>query len=306
MIKVFTVIVMLCLFSSAFAQKDIIVERLEKQAVEIDSLKKLIKAEMDNSKLLRNENNSLQDSLKKLRYDLSNFEVFINGKKNLDSILRQKTDSIFLLQARISERDKQIIIEKQTAELKAKEENEKGKNEILINIINGYKSHSFDVLLKSSTKQSVEQDLQLCQGIPEVRLILSDMQKIFIAKEILDFKPEESQIKSQQIELGQIKRESVILGKLKEILSNYQTFNGGLKEIIGKIVALDNVETVFKQPKEIQKKKYDKILAEISSYIFNYDFNFSDYPYLTDIILEIIKRKLPNADADISDLLKKL
>lgn len=297
---------MLCLFSSAFAQKDIIVERLEKQAVEIDSLKKLIKAEMDNSKLLRNENNSLQDSLKKLRYDLSNFEVFINGKKNLDSILRQKTDSIFLLQARISERDKQIIIEKQTAELKAKEENEKGKNEILINIINGYKSHSFDVLLKSSTKQSVEQDLQLCQGIPEVRLILSDMQKIFIAKEILDFKPEESQIKSQQIELGQIKRESVILGKLKEILSNYQTFNGGLKEIIGKIVALDNVETVFKQPKEIQKKKYDKILAEISSYIFNYDFNFSDYPYLTDIILEIIKRKLPNADADISDLLKKL
>jgi uncharacterized membrane protein len=153
MIKVFTVIVMLCLFSSAFAQKDIIVERLEKQAVEIDSLKKLIKAEMDNSKLLRNENNSLQDSLKKLRYDLSNFEVFINGKKNLDSILRQKTDSIFLLQARISERDKQIIIEKQTAELKAKEENEKGKNEILINIINGYKSHSFDVLLKSSTKQ---------------------------------------------------------------------------------------------------------------------------------------------------------
>lgn len=306
MIKVFTVIVMLCLFSSAFAQKDIIVDRLEKQAVEIDSLKKLIKAEMDNSKLLRNENNSLQDSLKKLRYDLSNFEVFINGKKNLDSILRQKTDSIFLLQARISERDKQIIIEKQTAELKAKEENEKGKNEILINIINGYKSHSFDVLLKSSTKQSVEQDLQLCQGIPEVRLILSDMQKIFIAKEILDFKPDVSQIKSQQIELGQIKRESVILGKLKDILSNYQTFNDGLKEIIGKIVALDNVETVFKQPKEIQKKKYDKILAEISSYIFNYDFNFSDYPYLSEIILEIIKRKQPSPDADISDLLKKL
>lgn len=297
---------MLCLFSSAFAQKDIIVDRLEKQAVEIDSLKKLIKAEMDNSKLLRNENNSLQDSLKKLRYDLSNFEVFINGKKNLDSILRQKTDSIFLLQARISERDKQIIIEKQTAEQKAKEENEKGKNEILINIINGYKSHSFDVLLKSSTKQSVEQDLQLCQGIPEVRLILSDMQKIFIAKEILDFKPDVSQIKSQQIELGQIKRESVILGKLKDILSNYQTFNDGLKEIIGKIVALDNVETVFKQPKEIQKKKYDKILAEISSYIFNYDFNFSDYPYLSEIILEIIKRKQPSPDADISDLLKKL
>jgi hypothetical protein len=65
------------------------------------------------------------------------------------------------------------------------------------------------------------------------------MQKIFIAKEILDFKPEVSQIKSQQIELSQIKRESVILGKLKEILSNYQTVNDGLKEAVERIVALD-------------------------------------------------------------------
>lgn len=297
---------MLCLFSSAFAQKDIIVDRLEKQAVEIDSLKKLIKAEMDNSKLLRNQNISLQDSLKKLRYDFANFEVFIDAKKNLDSILRQKTDSIFLLQAGISERDKQIIIEKQTAEQKAKEENEKGKNEILTIIINGYKSQSFDVLLKSSTKQIVEQDLHLCQGIPEVRQILSDMQKIFNAKELLYFKPEVSQIKSQQIELSQIKRESVVLGKLKEIISNYQTVNDGLKEAVERIIELDKREAVSGMSNEIRKRKLDKILPEFSSYIFNYDFNFSDYPYLSDIILEIIKRKQPNPDADISDLLKKL
>jgi hypothetical protein len=31
-----------------------------------------------------------------------------------------------------------------------------------------------------------------------------------------------------------------------------------------------------------------------------------DYPYLSEVVLEIIKRKRPNPDADISDLLKKI
>ena len=39
---------------------------------------------------------------------------------------------------------------------------------------------------------------------------------------------------------------------------------------------------------------------------FNYDFKFNDFPYLSDIVLEIFKRKQPNPDADISDLLQKL
>ena len=47
-------------------------------------------------------------------------------------------------------------------------------------------------------------------------------------------------------------------------------------------------------------------MAEISYYIFNYDFNFMDYPYLSVVVLEIIKRKAPNPDAKISDLLQQL
>ncbi len=106
--------------------------------------------------------------------------------------------------------------------------------------------------------------------------------------------------------MEQIKRESALLSKLKETIGNYQVFNEGLKETLGKIVVLDKAEAVSGMSKEIQRKKFDKILAEISAYIFNYDFNFSNYPYLSDIFLEIIKRKQPNPDADISDLLKRL
>lgn len=308
MIKIFKVLVMLCLFTSSIAQNDMkdLIGRLEKQAVEIDSLKKLIKAEINNRELLRNENNRVKDTLKGLRLELVNLEQFIKEKKVLDSIFRLKIDSISLLKSSISEKEKQIVAERQKGEQKTKEAFENGKNEMLANFVNRYKDQPFDILIKSSTKQSVLQDLQIFEGIPEVRLILADIQKIFFARDLLDAKLDASQIKSIQSEVGQIKRESLVLGKLKEIISNYQSVNDGLKELVEKIIALDKREEVAGMSNEIRKKKFDKILAEVTSYIFNYDFNFLDYPYLTDILVQIIKRKQPNPDADISDLLSRL
>jgi hypothetical protein len=305
MIKLFTIIIMICFFSSAFAQRDLI-DRLEKQVVEIDSLKKLTKAEMDLRLLLKNENNSLQDSVKNLNSNLANLEEFRKRKINIDSMLRQKTDSIVFLKSGISEREIQITIEKQKAEQRAKEENEKGKNEILSIIINRYKSQPFDELIKSTTKQSVVQDLMLFQNQTEITQILSELQIYFISKELIDAKLDITQIQIQEKQLSQNKKKSAELEKIRKIISSYQLFNDGLKQTLGKIIALDEKEVVSEMSKEIQKKKFDKILAELSSYIFNYDFNFSDYPYLSDIILELIKRKQPNADAEISDLLKKL
>lgn len=303
--RIVIVTFIMCAFNPAFAQNDLI-DRIAKQAVEIDSLKKVVKAEMDNNQQLSKENHNLQDTLKKLNSDLAKLEEFRTEKKNINSLLRQKTDSIVLLKADISEKDKQIATEKQIFLQKTREEYEKGKNEILATVVNNYKSKSFDELLKSSTKQSAQRDLQLVENPTEVKQIMSDIEKYFSAKELLDTKPDAVQIKSVQNQLGQIKRESALLSKLKEMIGNYQTFTTGLKGTIEKIMVLDNTEAVSGMSKEIQKKKFDKILAEVSSYIFNYDFNFSDYPYLSDIFLELIKRKQPNADADISDLLKKL
>ncbi len=304
MIKAFTLIVMLFSLSHAFAQKDLI-DRLERQAIEIDSLKKVIKSKEDTTLRLSKENSRLVDTIQTLKFDFAKLDEFRKEKKNMDSIVRQIKDSIVLLKVGISERDRKITIEQQKAEQNAKQEFEKGKNEILTLIVNKYKSQSFDELLKSSSEQSVRQDLLLCQGIPEIHLILSDIQKYLKAKGILDTKLDAAQIKNQQILLSQIKRESVLLDNLKEIIINYQKLNDGLKESVERISAFDKIIEAASN-KEVQKKKFDKILAELSSYIFNYDFNFSDYPYLSDIILELIKRKQPNADAEISDLLKKL
>jgi len=93
-----------------------------------------------------------------------------------------------------------------------------------------------------------------------------------------------------------------LLDGLKKNLKNYQAFTDGLKESIKKIIELDKNQAVSGMSEDIQKSK----LNEISQYIFDYDFNLIDYPYLSNIVLEIIKDKQSNPDADISDLLKNL
>lgn len=291
----------------AFAQDTLmhLIARIEKSAVEIDSLKKVIKTEIDNRQQLSKESNNLHDTLKKLKYELIKLEEFKTEKKKIDSLLRQKVDTISSLKAVLIEKEKQVTAEKQIGEQKAKEENEKGKNEILAAIVNTYKNKSFDELLNSSTQQSAQRDLQLFQDQKEVKQVLSDMNKYFNAKGLLNIKLDIAQIENVQTQLGQIKWESLLLVKLKELLINYRTYNDGLKETIAKIMALDSTK-IASGNKEIQKMKLAEIQAGFSSYIFNYDFNFLDYPYLANIFLEIIKRKQPNPDADISDLLHKL
>ena len=304
--KAVFIILILCEFSPAFAQnQNDFVDRFSKQVIEIDSLKKIVKAEKDSTQQQRKLNHTLQDTLRRLRLDLANLEEFKKEKKNIDNLLRQKTDSLTSLQKEISEKDKQITAEKQKGEQKARENYDAGRNEILATITNSYKSKSFEELLNSSTKESAQRDLQLFQNQTEIKQILSDIEKYFNAKELLAAKLDTVQIKNVQNQLGQVKQKSTVLDKLKEIIGNYQTFNDGFKETIRKIMALDN-KVEASSNKEVQKKKLDKILAEISSYIFSFDFNFSDYPYLSDIFLEIIKRKQPNPDADISYLLNKL
>jgi hypothetical protein len=298
-------LLILCASRHALGQNDLI-DRVAKQAIEIDSLKKVISADFDKKQLLIKKNLNLQDSLKMVKTDLAKLEGFRMDKNKTETQLRQKTDSISNLMNIISDRDKQIIVEKQNSEQKEKKEYEKGKNQILSVIVDRYKNKNFDELLKSSTKQSTQLDLQLAENSTEIKQIISDVEKYFIAKELLNTKLDAAQIRNAQNQLEQIKRESALLGKIKELLGNYQTYNEGFKETIGKILALDNTEVVSGMSKEIQKKKFDKILSQLSSYIFNYDFDFKDYPYLADVFLEIIKRKVPNADADILDLSKKL
>lgn len=283
-------------------------DRLGKQAVEIDSLKKAIKTLEENSLQERNDRMTIikaeLDTIQTLKYDISKLEKFKTEKLNIDKQLKQKNDSITLLINQVSERNKQISTEKQNYERIAQAEKEKGRNEALSDLVNDYKNKEFDDLISNSTRLSVQRDIHLVGNNAEVKQVLADLEKYFKAEELLKMKFDAAQIKNAQIELDQIQRKSASLNKLKDVFDIYKDYYDDLNKSLEKLIELDKKSTAFDNS-EIQKMKFNDILTELSNYIYNY-YDFGNYPYLSDIVIQIIKRKFANADADITDLLKKL
>ena len=267
-------------------------------------MQKVIKSERDNLSNSQKITKDLGDTIKSLRADLAKLEKFKAEKKTVDAQFKVKNDSIALLKAHLAEKDKQIADTKRTGEQKAIAEKEIGREEALKILVDAYKNKQFNDLIEFSTKQSVLRDKQLVGNNAEITTVLSDLEKYFNAEELLTKKFDAAQIKNAQTQLNQIKQQSVLLDKLKENIEYYQDFNNALKETIDKLVNLDKRKVAGGET-EIQKLKFQEILSELSNYMYNY-YDYGNYPYLSDIVLEIIKRKRQNADADIMDLLKKL
>ena len=137
--------------------------------------------------------------------------------------------------------------------------------------------------------------MQLVGNTEEFKLLLQDLNIYLDAKELLRVKFDTTQIKNIQKNLNKIERKSALLDELKESVDKYQTFNDAFKKTIEEIMALDKREKVAGMPEEVKNNKLNKILSEISLYIFNYDFKFNDYPYLSEMMLAIIKQKQPQS-----------
>ena len=297
----------------AFSQCKELIEEIKSQQTTIDSLQnKIIKplwkevSELQGQiKSLTNDTVNLSKKIKKIEKDiadLSKNKVKIE-RDTLQVQLGRLNEQIAELGQILSEKDKEISIEKQKCKQILHEEKEKGKSEALVNIVNSYKNKKIDDLIETSTKESVRRDMQLVGNNTEINLILSDLEKYFNAKELLAKKFDATQIKNAQIQLNQIKQQSALLDKLKENVEYYKDFYDELKKTIERLVNLDKLESADGDT-EIQKRKFQKILSELSSYMYNY-YDYENYPYLSDIVLEIIKRKRSDADANIKDLLDK-
>lgn len=303
--KIIITIIILCGIGSSYAQQDLIND-LKKQAITNDSLNKAIKSYEQSSNENQVKIENLQDTIKILKTDLSKLENFRDEKETIDKQLKLKSDSIALLKSNFIDKDKELKIQEQNFRQQISDARENSRKEIIKLVVDYYKNKPFDELIKSSTQQSILRDKQIIGNNRDIEPILSSLDTYSNIKNLFGSKYEAAKIKEAKNQLSQIKLESPSLYKLRNTVQNYQTFNEGLKEVIGKIMALDERELVLGMTKEIQDQKFNKILAEISYFIFNYDFNFVDYPYLSDVVLEIIKRKTPNPDTDISNLLQKL
>ncbi len=305
--KIIILTVIICGVGSAYSQD--CSDKEKKQAELIDSLQKVIKDANNQfnkiAAMTQNNLKAMSDTIISLKSNLSSLEKFKAHKKSNDVQLKTKSDSITLLKNQLSDKDKQITSVKEQDVQKAHTEKERGKKEVLANLVFTYKK-PFDDLITSSSKESVQRDIHLLANDTLVKPILDDLQIYFNAIELLVKKFDFAQTKYVKTQINQIKQKSIMLDKLKETINKYQIFSDGLKETLNELIKLDKSESVSGMSEEIRKQKFNKIISKLIEHIFNYDFNFKDYPYLSDIILEIIKRKQPNADADISDLLSKL
>jgi hypothetical protein len=279
---------------------------LKRESDELKNLRITSEDKEESIKKYELENKKLEKENKTCRTDLEKLEKYRAEIGIHESQMKQKSDSITVLSKSVSDKEKLLLDEKKRSVQIAILEKENGKNEALASVIKTYKNQSFENLIKSSTQLSVRRDSELLGVNSEVKPIIEDLMKYFSSKDIFEHKYDPLKIKYAQDQIKTIYQKSESIENINELVENYQTVNEGLKEVIERIIALDNRESVIELSKEVRNQKFNKIMTEISAYVFDYDFNFSDYPYLSEVVLEILKRKQPNPDADISDLLKKL
>ncbi len=309
-------------FSSAFSQD--LIKTIQQLTIENDSLKKqaikplydsiIILNSINRAIVLESQNKvkALEDDKRDLIKKVENLENKIT-KLNENKIkvehdsLKLKVDSLSArvedLKKILSQKELQIINERQSALRKSIEEKEKGKQEALNQIFEAY-DKPFDELIKMSTIKTVERDLEIVKkNNNELREKYVHLQKYFTSKAVLAEKYNERNVNLAKREISSLPQTDLVKNLTKR-LNEYKLSNEGLIETIDKILSID--KKFIANDDNDQKRKLNLIFAELSSYFRNYRFNFSEDPYLSDIILEIMKQKQRDANTDISSFLDKL
>ena len=321
--RLIVLLLILFCFRSVYSQD--LIKEIQKLTLANDSLQKQVIRPLKDS-ILRSTitNASAMSKLQKQINTLEKDKSELNKKiKDLDKVntelnkipikierdsLLKRVDHLIANVAELNQKNQDqvrlLAEEKLICEQKTKAEKEKGKSEILASLVNAYINKKFDDLIKASTILSVQRDMQIVGSNPEVKPILSELEKYFNVEKLLSEKYDAAQIRNALIQMNQINQKSIFLDKLKDNINNYKIFNDELIKTIEILIDLDK-RKVADSDEKIQKMKLNEILTGLTNYMYNY-YDHGNYPYLSDIILEIIKRKQPNADEDITDLLRKL
>ena len=277
------------------AQKTKYEDFLREKNQEINKLRDKIKADsIAYNKKIKADTAAYNNKIKE-------YEGKITKLNTENSTLKQENNSWKAtekqLKNKIGEQQKEIEGNKKNIEIHAK-------------IIDYYKKTFFDELIKSSNVESVKRDLQLFKDNNDIKPKLENLQQYFLAQNLLSEKYDKEKISAKQRELEDIqnylkaiRQESKLVNNLKTKIDNYEAINNDFIEIIKDIKKIDT-KTV---PQELQEKKKEdifKIVIKLQiALLFDYGYNFNDYPYLSNIILEIIKIKQSDANANIKDLI---
>ena len=269
----------------------LLLDRVTKQAVENDSLKK------------------------RLGFSKTTFD-------QLSNTIKTKTDEIIDLQSQIKKLDKNKQLKKTNNDLSEKYNNllnsqttlknnhrddlttaiAKAKNEIYSKIAATYTNRNFENLILISSKSSVDRDSNLLFKNQELKQTFKDLKNYFEAKALLSSAYDAAKVQTALNNLNSINHTSASLDKLKLLLTSYKTNYKGLEDCFERILSLN--KNVNDLSDEIRSDKIKDINYEISTYIFGFDINFNDYPYISKVVNNAIVTKHGNTDVNISNLLK--
>ncbi len=308
-------------FSTAYTQD--LFKELQKLTLANDSLQKQVIKPLNDSIIKLNsahfnEITKLNEQVKALEIEKSDLnkklktiessvaELNKNKIKVERDNLQAKCDSLILklteLNNLISTKDTQIAQEKELGQQKSIQEKEKGKSEILNLIIQTY-NKPLDELIINTTIKSVERDMSIVGDKTVVQQKLLSLQKYYNSEQVLNEKYSEQRVENALTQLKSIEQTKLVV-KLIDKLSKYKLCNDGLKTTIDKILEID--KKFVANDEYTQKTKLNDVLAEIAWYFRNYRFNFIDYPYLSETVLEIIKLKQKDPNTDIANLKEKM
>ena len=187
---------------------------------------------------------------------------------------------------------------------------------LVVLLLLGFDAHSQNNFLRSAEEQAINllktqivnlrgDSARLHNQIIQLQGDTTTTQGQIAAQQLLTQKFDAEKTRNAVNELSEIGQQSQYLEKLRKNLENYGLFNDGLKKVIEEIVKIDENRIAGGIP-SITAQKRSEILTVISKFMFDYDFRFSDYPYLSEVINEIMIRKYGNVDESIADLLNRL
>ena len=277
-------------FFNAYSQEDLI-DKVTKQAVEIDGLKKRLEFSKTTFDQLRNTIKTKDEEIIDLQSQIKKLDKYKQLKKT-NNDLSEKYNNLLNSQTTLKNNHRDDLT---TAIAKAK-------NEIYFKIAATYTNIDFENLILISSKASVDRDSNLLFKNQELKQTFKDLKNYFEAKALLSSAYDAAKVQTALNNLNSINHTSASLDKLKLLLTSYKTKYKGLEDCFERILSLN--KNVNDLSDEIRSDKIKDINYEISTYIFGFDINFNDYPYISEVINNAIVTKHGNTDVNISNLLK--
>ena len=277
-------------FFNAYSQEDLI-DKVTKQAVEIDGLKKRLEFSKTTFDQLSNTIKTKDEEIIDLQIQIKKLDKYKQLKKT-NNDLSEKYNNLLNSQTTLKNNHRDDLT---TAIAKAK-------NEIYFKIAATYTNIDFENLILISSKASVDRDSNLLFKNQELKQTFKDLKNYFEAKALLSSAYDAAKVQTALNNLNSINHTSASLDKLKLLLTSYKTKYKGLEDCFERILSLN--KNVNDLSDEIRSDKIKDINYEISTYIFDFDINFNDYPYISEVINNAIVTKHGNTDVNISNLLK--